>query len=403
MAKITVSSEVRARYAPPVLSPSVAVQGAATVQTYDSLESGEACYTPNRKLQPTYVVPGVSAVSSDGTLNVSNRVPDSVEWYVNGKTLASCGWTTSDYEVVTADRDGLTKGTLIVRRNISPGEVFELVPLMTYTDVRGRGSNNKIWGKPVRLRTTTRTLSAMVCRTDLPTTFTYNPALDVLEEYEYAAQVEGTETSAATLSALRAHPGAYLRTYPVRLIMGAQQLDPTLYTVRVDKVTGTALKAVTPATDGAIVSVTSEAVTVDARYVEDTARYRVTAVLKADTSKSKSFDIVVRRVRPTLTYGMINTTALDTSASTRTEELAVYYGSRRLPYPERIVDINWRGAVNTAEATEPTFRSMGSGAKISASLAALGVNTAIAGGKRVTGILWDIDCELKPALKKTTT
>lgn len=403
MAKITISAKVRAKYAPPVLAPAVAVQGAATVQTYDSLESGEACYTPNRKLQPTYVVPGMSATSSDGTLNVSNKAPDSVEWYVNGKTLASCGWSASDYEVVTADRDGLTKGTLIVKRNIAPGEVFELVPLITCTDTRGRGSNNKVWGSPVRLRTTTRTLSAMVCRTDLPTTFAYNPALDVLEEYEYAAQVEGTEMSAATLAALRSHPRAYLRTYPVRMMMGSRQLDPSLYTVRVDKVTGTVLKAVTPATDGAIVSVTSEAVTVDARYVESTTRYRVTATLKADATKSKSFDIMMRRVRPTLTYERINTTALDTSAAVRTEELAVYCGQRRLPYPERILDINWRGAPDIADASEPVFKAAGSGSKISASLATLGVKSAVTAGKRVTGLLWEVDCELRPALKKTVT
>lgn len=403
MAKITVSTKVRAKYAPPVLAPAVAVQGAATVQTYDSLESGEACYTPNRKLQPTYVVPVVSAVSSDGTLDVNSAAPDSVEWYVNGKTLASCGWTASDYEVVTTDRDGLTKGTLIVKRNIAPGEVFELLPLITCTDTRGKGSNNKVWGSPVRLRTTTRTLSAMVCRTDLPTSFAYNPALDPLEEYEYAAQAEDTETSAATLTALRTHPWAYLRTYPVRMMMGSRQLDPSLYTVSVDKVTGTVLEEVTPATDGAIVSVTPEAVTVDARYVESTVRYRVTATLKADVTKSKSFDIVVRRVRPTLTYEMINTTSLDTSAANRTEELAVYCGNRRLPYPERIVDINWRGAVDTADAAEPVFKTVGSGAKISASLTTLGVKSAVTAGKRVTGLLWEVDCELRPALKKTTT
>lgn len=395
MATITTTTTVRTVFSKLSAAMSLTLTGASPFQQFDATQTNNDRWVPNRAVTPTYIAPSISVSAPDGTLSYTGA-PTSVAWYVNGVAIATAWTVNTDYTILTAaDSAGHPKGTLVVKKNLAASVRSSITCTATYTDTR-TGQNVVVESRAVVFGTTLKTVTGLALRSELPHTFVYNAALDALEDAEFNASKNSATVAAADLTRLQASPTAYLRKYPVRMYSGSREMSAAAYTVKVQKVSGTSLTNVTAAANSAVQQISQTSVWIDARYlpVGDTV-YRVTATLTSDTTVSRSFDIKVRRVAPTLDYRIVNTSSLDPTKTNRTEEVEVWCGNRLLRNPERIVDFTWKSSLTKSGASSATVKTLGTGPKVTYALTATGATATELNNRTVTSIDISLEATLK--------
>ena len=342
---------------PPNVALSVRVEGAAAVQRYDTAAAGAGnAFMPDRGLVPTYVVPKVSLSSGGGLADGTEKAPAVTDWFVNGKPIAEV-WASADYEIAASGTD---KGMLTVKRNIGVSEIAELRCRV----IEPWGSENiTVWSDPVSLRTTAVSESAFTVRTTGLRTFAYNPALDELDEREWDVSKGGAAISATERKVLEARPGSYLRRYPVYVNKGRSVYGGN-YQVKVYKVSGNTETEVTAETDPAIVKISKEAVTFDARMADtDVLEHRYVVRAVENNKKLGEFGVRLRHIIPTLTYHAQNRSALDPAQTSRVDEVTVKCKGRVVRHPERVAGMTWKAAVSTDGNTFSTAKVVGRGSR----------------------------------------
>lgn len=378
MASITTKKIFNVATSPANVSAFIELNGSAPVQVFDSTQSGAACYSPNRLAAPTYLVPRLVITTEDKSFafdSAGGGTIGTVEWLVNEKAIASCGWATSEYAVLTAaDSDGRPKGTLRINKNIAANQGFSLRCRLTVADPRN-GTNIVAETDPVTLRTNVHSASVYALHTDMPRTFPYNPVTDVLDDAEYEADLAGADkTQIQGLAALKANPLSYLREYAVRLMHGNTQMTSG-YHVAVEDITTSTVslvadtQAAKTSADKVIPAVAIDKVTVDARYVANVKRYRVTAfwggalAASRTAKKAQSFEITVRRITPTLTFRTVNHSlgglVNNAVVTSKGDEVEVFCKGRKVRNPDRCITFAWKGRSVKKGGTLGTQVSLG--------------------------------------------
>jgi hypothetical protein len=100
-------------YTPLSLSVSVDFKGTQAKQSFKQDETGDAAYTPNRKLTPTVILPVVRTYDKEGIFRtgIVNDLISDVHWY-EGDVEISNG---SDYSIDTGN--STNKGMLTIYKN----------------------------------------------------------------------------------------------------------------------------------------------------------------------------------------------------------------------------------------------------------------------------------------------
>lgn len=366
-----ISAKIPVLYAPAIISAALEVRGTPAVQMFDSgSASQDEAFSPNRSTDPSYIVPVISVSTADASLSESNVSPHSAEWFVDDVAIVDSSWTSDDYEILTAPRDGCPAGTLILKKNFIPGESAKISAKMFYADPRTDGLLSEY--ASVIIRTTARSARPYALRSAAPRTFAYNRALDKLDERTYEASMTGVELTAAELSELRMTADSYMRDYPLHLLHGQSYLTSG-YNVEVYDVSGDAPVMVNPDTDPVIVHVAPDLVTVDARTVSGSKDYEFRAIVNGKSVATMR--ISVRRIVPTLAMSLRSSGYISPAQKTRTDELAVTASGRTVRHPERIASMTWKAA----DAARPTQqRVIGHGSRIVSTPAALGLSQTTA-------------------------
>lgn len=126
-------------YTPLSWSASADFIGTQAKQLFKVDESGDAAFTPNRRLTPTCILPVIRTYDRDGVFRngIANDLLADMHWY-DGDTELISG---TDYVVDTSD--SLNRGMLTIYRNTPSGSAQNLRFTAVIADTR-RGENVKI-------------------------------------------------------------------------------------------------------------------------------------------------------------------------------------------------------------------------------------------------------------------
>lgn len=146
-----------------------------TVQTY-SKDTGE--YVPDRTLVPLILMPSVSTVAPDDTLNGTQPIA-SVEWYegapkADKSNLIGAG---DNYEIGDGTVSGFPKFALKVKKNIVPDTPEELFALFTIVDTRT--NTEVLFERSKRLYTAIYDSQRYSVKLDAPKTWTIDPLQEI--------------------------------------------------------------------------------------------------------------------------------------------------------------------------------------------------------------------------------
>ena len=376
MATIT-THRVSRVYEPMSLSISIEVQGTGLDQKHD-LSTGEV--SPSRGVAPTFLVPRVRGAAGDGSVDPSKDItPASVTWRVNGSPIAEAWRQGEDFTVANAsDAAGRPKGTLVIYKDLTSGEVAVIDAAITVADTR-LSKNITAQSEQATLKCVGKSDTTWEVGTPTPRAFTYNPAADTLDDYDWRKGNGGL----AAGEAAPAQWGCYLLEYPVYVKRGARTLDPADFTIKVEKVDadGNAVADPLPLE----YAIESGKVTFDMRLI-DTATYRVSAI--AGGKAAGVFNVRLRRSTPTLAYEMLNNGGIAAGHTMRTDRLAVRTRGNVVASPDRLVRVTWGAKVDGGAK-----RPLGQGVTHRARLADMGFTASS------TSMELEADAEVKGAFK----
>lgn len=249
-------------FAPLSTSVTIACDSAFSpvTQVYDSITQE---YQPDREVIYTVLRPVVTANASDGSWTESavNALLSDMHWYANGVDISTLSSWTGKYEIA---QSGLTRGSLIIRRNVATSERIDLQFRAVLPDSR-LGLNVPIVSGYICLHTTDKSTDSYSCSLSEDAHITYRPLLDKLFLYRYKVN-EGLIVANEDTEDDARDGNEYEHTLHYHLYLGGQQLNSG-YTVKLyHKDTASSSTEVT-ASDPRIISLSVSSLTLDLRLV----------------------------------------------------------------------------------------------------------------------------------------
>ncbi len=326
-------------------------------------------YEPNRGLSPTYILPEVRVIDTDRVFAHGNGNEyldlDSLTWKVNGKSLADAGWVESrDYEIVKTASD--TRGMLVVKRNVSPEEVFELEFSGKMVDWR-TGLVYEMRSDTLVLATTEKGVDMFAALVSYGR-IQYDPMADPKLMYDYLSAIgEGGDAPAASGK-------DYLQKIECRLVKGSTPIGslPVGTTMQVvDATTNAVISADIDHPE--LVSVSYPYVTLDLRLI-DKASYRIEFVRNYAVIAQEQID-VERVIRAELDGFVGRGTDIPVRQGEYFNYAVITNGGREVTHPEIFLDILWHTqARNTAGTDWADVKDWQSGPEMECAVDDLGLN-----------------------------
>jgi len=332
---------IRKEYAPLKVSISVscASQYSPLQQVYDA-ESNT--YQPNRQLSPTVLRPQVTAHAVDGSWPdpSANSMLSDMHWYCNDQDITTMASWQGQFEI---DAQGSSKGSLIIRRNVAPGERLSMRFEARLVDNR-MGVVIPIVSDAMVLSTYDKSTDSYSMSIGDTQAVEYNPFLDKLALYQYKV-AEGLQSPSAAAEQASRDGHEYERTIPVTVYRGGAPLTGG-YTLKLYAVNSVA--ALTELIPGAneVRSITSAGVSLDLRLVTKS-NYMLKAFVGGTEVARLQFS-VCRVVQP-FTCTPTNEAAIEPHAALRFDSAEVNSEGNRVEYPGRLIKITW--FTDTAAAT----------------------------------------------------
>lgn len=299
-------------------------------------------YEPDRTLTPTVIHPDVVANASDGSWKTpqANAYLADIKWLVNGVDISTIAEWQNKYEI---DLVGATRGDIIIKRNIAPGEYVELSFQANIADER--------LGVNVPIKTDTIVLSTMDKAEDGYSMdigddqiIQYDPFKDELHRYEYKTSHGLLTASSSALTAAKANVNSYERVIPINLYRGGDKVLPSDYTVNVYQITGVQngvaqLTELHNVNGDEILSVASDGVTLDLRMI-DKRDYLIRCFVGTKAVAEKQFS--VNRIYPKFTIRPTNGTSISPNDTERYDIAMVDCDGNIVDCPESIIKIIWK-------------------------------------------------------------
>jgi hypothetical protein len=354
---------IRRDFAPLSVSVSLAcaTDYSPVTQAYDP---AQGTYEPDRSITPTLLRPTVSANAADGSWTdyTANSHLADMQWLVNGVDISTLTDWTDKYEIETV---GVTRGSLLIKRNLAPAERLSLQFKANLVDNR-LGVTIPILTDPVILSVVDKADASYSVSLDCEKTIRYNPFNDKLFLYEYKVAHGLQEASTAAYNAALADSGSYLRTISARLYKGGTLMQASGFTTKIYKVenesTFTELEmAVENGTD-------SWAYTLDLRMLEK-ANYMIKAFV--DDTEVGRIQFSIARDKQSFTCRPTNETDILPSQHERYDVVQVDSSGKIVECPESILKILWY--TDSATVTEMQHNE-GKAALIDLAAAGVGQN-----------------------------
>lgn len=299
-------------------------------------------YNPDRSLTPTVIHPDVVANASDGswkTPHVNSMLAD-MKWLVNGVDISTIESWQGYY---TIDREGETRGDITIKRNITPNESVELVFEANILDTR-IGVNIPIRTDYITLSTTDKSEDSYSIEIDEDQILTYNPFNDVLHRYEYKVSHGLQQADDAYLELAKKDISSYLRTIPLNLYKGKEEVSKEQYLVKLFEIKGVvngvaSLSELNTSIADELEEISTTAIKIDMRLI-DKRDYLVRAYVDDKMVAEKQFS--VNRLYPKFNIRPTNGTSISPSDATRYDVAMVDCDGNIVDVPESIIKIIWK-------------------------------------------------------------
>lgn len=157
-------------YTPLSLSVTIDNKGTQLKQSFKQDETGDAAYTPNRRLTPSVILPVVRAYDKDGVFRtgVINDLLSDIHWY-EGNTEIIAG---ADYGIDTSNTQN--KGQLTIYKNTPVGSSFKLRFVASIADTR-RNEVIKVYANNINIPATVASGDEYNITLNVPSACYYNP------------------------------------------------------------------------------------------------------------------------------------------------------------------------------------------------------------------------------------
>lgn len=321
-----------------------------TAQTANSL-LGQ--YEPDRSVTPTIIRPQTRVNDPDGIytsgINNMNLASDAHQWFVNSKPIASVWKVNTDYRIIKDD--SADNGSLVVMRNIAPGEVAELSYKGTFNDFR-TGTNYVVSANGLVLTTTDKGTNKFDCSIDCEQLI-YDPLQDELLLYEYLV-AEGIEKGGQRDKFVNGK--SYERTITATVTLGTSTLSALPE--------GTTMRLVERGKSTAIVpnslehpevkKVAFPNVGFDLRFVFNK-EYEVQFVNADGEVQARSGLSIVRNMSMLTQYEVARCTDLVQGQQRYSNYGLFSLGDRMVQYPELYYNIQWWTQARVYDAAKGTY------------------------------------------------
>ena len=299
-------------------------------------------YEPDRSLTPTVIHPDVVANASDGswkTPHVNSMLAD-MKWLVNGVDISTIESWQGYY---TIDREGETRGDITIKRNTTLNESVELVFEAKILDTR-IGVNIPIRTDAITLSTTDKSEDSYSLEIGEDQILTYNPFNDVLHRYEYKVSHGLQQADDAYLELAKKDIKSYLRTIPLNLYKGKEEVSKEKYLVKLYEIKGVvngvaSLSELNTSIADELDEISTTAIKIDMRLVEKR-DYFVRAYVEDKMVAEKQFS--VNRLYPKFNIRPTNGTSISPSDATRYDVAMVDCDGNIVDVPESIIKIIWK-------------------------------------------------------------
>ncbi len=325
---------IRIDYAPLNVAVSLVCvsSGSPLTQVYTAKTNS---YEPNRTLTPTVVKPVVEVNASDGSLDTpyGNSMLANMVWYIDGVDISTLDEWSGLYEIAT---DGSNRGTITLYKNVEVGKQYNLSFYGEIADNR-LGVNVPIQTDCLVLSTTDSSETGYSLAISEDTLIRYNPFNDALYAYEYKV-AHGKITADASVQAAATDTNAYLRTIPITLYRGEEEIT-TDYTIKVFEIAEDGTETEITADDtNEFNEIDPTFITMDLRMVEK-ADYMIRAYVEEEEVASLQYS--VSRIFPTYRVRSTNGTSISLKDTTRYDKAMVDSDGSIVENAENLIIMVW--------------------------------------------------------------
>lgn len=258
----SIKKRKRKIFAPLTTSVTVACDSAFSpvTQVYDA-EIQE--YTPDRSILHTVLRPVVTANATDGSWpdTYANKLLSDMHWFANGQDISTLDDWTGKYEI---SQVGGERGSLIIRRNVAPGERIDLHFEAILADQR-LGVNIPIVSEAICLSTIDKSIDSYSASLSEDARIVYQPLLDKLYRYSWRV-AQGLEVASAQTEQGCRDGNEYERTLHFALFRGSTRIS-TGYTVKLFRITNILTMTEITVPDPMVISLGLTSVTLDLRLM----------------------------------------------------------------------------------------------------------------------------------------
>ncbi len=292
-------------------------------------------YEPDRTLSPTVILPQVVANASDGSWKEphSNSFLAQMKWEADGVDISTIPEWTGKYEIGTV---GSMKGSLTVKRNLTPGEQITLIFKGVLVDTR-TGVTYPIQTEPVVLSSSVKSQDQYTVGIGDSQIIQYDASKDKLSIYEYKV-AQGIISASSSAQTAATDENAYIRDIPVSVFRG-ENLVTTGFTLSYYRVNSDLTLTQLQATDDEIIAMNNSHIVLDLRLItKGDYVVRVTAEQRTVAQMQFSVNRIYQnyRVRPT------NGIAISPSDRDRCDKAMVDCDGNIVDYPEVMLKMTWK-------------------------------------------------------------
>ena len=325
-------------------------------QTYDG-----ASYTPDREATGstgTQIRPVATATATDGTWDDGRSNPSlaNMTWYAYiGGTwqdiTAASGWS----DKVSVDTTStLTRGTLTIKKNVASNANVQLRFEADLVDYRTQELHHMV-SNPVSLVTTDKGEDTYGIGTGDSDNILYNPAKDLLDQYEYQV-AHGLTTASASARSATYDGQQYDRTIPIEVRKGTTT-QTSGYSLNVYRVEGSSKTKLTAGADNELTSLSLTSMRLDLRLITD-ATYLIECVAGGTVVAQKTFS--VKRQYSAVSIGMMNTAEMSYTDTRRWQKAIVSAENHTDDTAARWLKMNWSTTATNGTATTTKEHQEGS-------------------------------------------
>lgn len=340
-------NRIRRDYAPLTVSVSIVCDSAYSplMQVYSAAQNQ---YLPDRSLSPTVIRPIVNAAASDGSWPTpsANAQLAQMKWYVNNVDITTISSWAGLFDIDTV---GSTRGSIEIRKNISPGSDVTMRFEAVLVDYR-LGVNIPIRSEEVTLSTVDASNDGYNMSVGEDKGLRYNPLLDKLLLYDYKV-AHGLISPSSAGEAAAKDGNEYLRTFPIEVYKGETKVTSG-FTITLYKVNSNNTITAVTSSDYEVVSVSTSAIVLDLRLIS-----KADYMVKAFSTDSTPVELArvqfsIDRIWADFKAWPTNETSILPNQTARFDQAMVDSEGKKVECPENVIKIIWHTATQAIADVE---------------------------------------------------